>query len=910
MIAKTDLSGNWSLHLDESRKEVREKICYDDCISLPSTTSFSKKGKPNPARETGFLTDEYKFEGNAWFSRKFSFDAAAFVGKTAILFLERTRITSVYINGNFAGTQDSFVAPLEYDLTGFLKDGENLLDICVSNVGYKTAGGHMTSADTQSNWNGIIGEISLRIMGESYAKNLFIESDTEKSCLYVKADICGKSRGKASVCAVGIRGNEQVFPEMEFPFENGKLSAVYPMPGAALWSEFSPALFKVTVKTGDDSVSAAAGLRKFSAKDGKFTINGRKTFLRGKHDGMVFPKTGYAPTDVESWLEVMGISRAYGINHYRFHTCCPPDAAFEAADILGIYMEPQIPFWGTVTVEGEEKHDQAEQDFLIEEGFRMLREFGNHPSFCMMSLGNELWGSTEKINEMLGNYKKADSRHLYTQGSNNFQWFPNVVENDDFFVGVRLSKDRLIRGSYAMCDAPLGHVQTEKPSTMYDYDSVVRPEVFGETEESSKDKEVKIQFGTTMKTVKANEAGGQFIPEVPIVTHEIGQYETFPDFGEIEKYTGPLKARNLEVFRERLESRGMGELGDKFFKASGKLAAECYKEELESVFRSKSLAGFQLLDLQDFPGQGTALVGILNSFMENKGAISREDWLDFCGDKVILARFPSYTWQAGEEFQADIELVNYSPEDLAGKTAVCRLEFDGCQAEGRFIIPAREEDENYFSLGKFSASVPRELEAPCKGSFEIYVEGAQVKNSYSLWFYPELKSVDLAGTYIFPELCEEARSLLEEGKTVLIIPELSSLENSVEGFYCTDFWCYPMFRSISEKMGRPEPTGTMGLLINTCHPALADFPCEYYSTPQWWEIVRNSRSEILDGNCEDKNIIVRTIDNFDRSHVLGLLYEYPSGKGKVVVLNADISALSTSPEGRQFIKSVVGYCRS
>ena len=72
--------------------------------------------------------------------------------------------------------------------------------------------------------------------------------------------------------------------------------------------------------------------------------------LRGKHDGLIFPKTGYAPTDVNEWLRVLGIAKSYGINHYRFHTCCPPDAAFTAADLLGIYMEPELPFWGTIAL--------------------------------------------------------------------------------------------------------------------------------------------------------------------------------------------------------------------------------------------------------------------------------------------------------------------------------------------------------------------------------------------------------------------------------------------------------------------------------------------------------------------------------------------------------------------------------
>ena len=473
MLNKTDLSGVWELFLDENMKEEIGGFRYNDTITLPNSTSNAGKGAPNPERETGYLTDAYKFEGNAWFSKKVTVSGLS--GKTVKLFLERTRISEAFINGVSAGVQDSFCAPHVYDVTKLLREGENLIEVRVANKGYKTGGGHMTSPDTQSNWNGITGEISLRFFSESYAENVFVKSDIHKGCLYVTADISGKACEKVTVSAEGINGNEQSFAPIEFPVKSGKLEACYPMPEAKLWSEFAPNLYALKIDVSGDIFETIVGLREFKGAGDKFTINGEKTFLRGKHDGLIFPKTGFAPTTVEEWLKVLEISKSYGINHYRFHTCCPPDAAFTAADMLGIYMEPQLPFWGTVTTPDDEKHNQEEQDFLVEEGFKMMKAFGNHPSFCMMSMGNELWGSKERINEIMGGYKKIDNRHLYTQGSNNFQWFPNVIENDDFFVGVRLAKDRLIRGSYAMCDAPLGHVQTHRPSTMHDYDDIIKP---------------------------------------------------------------------------------------------------------------------------------------------------------------------------------------------------------------------------------------------------------------------------------------------------------------------------------------------------------------------------------------------------------------------------------------------------
>ncbi len=913
MIDFIDLSGEWSFELDE--KMEGKALPFSDSISLPNSTSNAKKGKYNEKRETGSLTDTYKFEGWAWFSKEVDLSRA--VGKNAFIFFERTRISTLFIDGKKVGSFDSLVSPHVYDITDYISEGIHTVTVRVSNVGYKTGGGHLTSPDTQTNWNGIVGRIELQIFDKTYVKNVFVQSDIKTKTVRIKADVAGEECGRVKVWAVGFDGpkakNDQVVNPCEYEYSNGKIDVTYEMgKNAYLWDEYRPYLYNISVSIGDDTYSSVIGLREFKTDGDKFTVNGRKVFLRGKHDGMIFPKTGFMPTDVAGWLRVMSKSYDYGMNHYRFHTCCPPEAAFIAADMLGIYMEPEIPFWGTIAAKGEDGYNEEEQEFLIDEGFRMMREFGNHPSYCMMSLGNELWGSTERLNEIIGGFKSADSRHLYTQGSNNFQFFPSVLENDDFFCGVRLSSDRLIRGSYAMCDAPLGHVQTNKPATDVSYDNLIHPTVAMGENKASGEETVQIQYGTTMKTVKASEANSGFIPEVPIVTHEIGQYETYPDFDEIDKYTGSLKAKNFEIFRERLENAGMGHLAKDFFKASGRLAVSCYKEEMEAVFRSRLLGGFQILDIQDFSGQGTALVGVLDAFMDEKGICSPKQWREFCSDAVLLGRFSSYTFESGESFNAHIELAYYRNYSIDSKTLYWQLKCScgSIIADGKETI-VQSEGQNYIDVCDISVELPDTDEVRTI-EFSMQINETDINNSYKIWLFPRVESVDINGVYLFESAdSPEAEKLLKNGKTVLIVPDSKKLSGSdyVQGFYCQDFWCYPMFRSISEMMKKPLPVGTMGLLIDNKHPILSQFPCDFCSTEQWWEIVENSKSEILDNAYEDKRFIVRTIDNFERNHQLGMLYEYEKDGGKVVVCNCDFDKLSESVAGKQFIKSVLDYCR-
>lgn len=916
MQTKINLEGEWKLQLDKEKQG--RLLPYSDVITLPGTTSYARKGLKNKDILVGALTDEYMFEGQAWYSREVVIPNEL-AGKACFLYLERTRLTTLWLDDQEIGSCDSLNTPHIYDLTGHLRAGSHTITVRVDNTGYPTKGGHLTSPDTQTNWNGITGGIELQFYGESYLSGIRLDSELSTRSVTITASLKGTVEGTIAVTAASFNSlTTHMVPEQEFTISSGEFSIVYELGmDALLWSEAAPNLYNISIVLKDkdgavnDRQELIFGLSAFRAEGDKFTINGEKTFLRGKHDGLIFPLTGYAPTDVEEWLRILGIAKSYGINHYRFHTCCPPEAAFTAADMLGIYMEPELPFWGTITEETDEGHNQTEQDYLISEGYAILQAFGNHPSFVMMSLGNELWGSRTKIDSILKDYKAFDNRHLYTQGSNNHQFVPEILEHDDFFSGVRFSKDRLFRGSYAMCDAPLGHVQTDLPGTMRDYDDQIVPPALRNCEAAAGEVggTMQIQYGTEAKTVQLGDSSGEWIPQIPVVSHEIGQYATYPDYEEIGKYNGPLKAENFKIFRERLESKGLGHLATKYFECSGQLAVACYKEELEAAFRSRRLAGFQLLDLQDFSGQGTALVGVLDAFMDSKGMITPEEWRTFCNDAVLMARFPKYNYISGEQFIANVELCWYrskTPDNLA---LHWELSADGVTLEegsATVVVPA---EANYVDICQVAIDLPI-VERMNKAVFSLWIEGTDIRKTYDLWIYPEKSGSVLEGIHLFEELSDEALTLLEQGENVLLMPKLEPLHNAVEGFYCTDFWCYPMFRSISESVNRPVPVGTMGLLIDNSHPVFRDFPCEEHSTYPWWSIVQHSKSIIMDGTDREWSPIVQTIDNFERNHKLGFLFECRIGSGNLMVCALDAGKAGATPEGKQFLSSLASYMTS
>lgn len=853
-MMKIDLSGQWQVKLDAEKQETMPQA-YPETMMLPGTTSAAGLGMPNPAKETGCLTDAYRFEGAVWFMRTFT--AGDWTGEQTMLTLERTRKTTVYLDGRPIGHQESLCTPHRYFLPP-VHAGEHTLVIRVDNTDYPTRGGHLTSPDTQSNWNGITGEISLTV-AHTLLTDLTVRPDLRRGCLRVHGHIIGAPDGVAGIVLPG---------QMEhlLPYRRGVLDGECPLKGnEAFWDEAHPEIHTISIDLDGDVYETTFGLRDVRTVGRRLLINGRETFLRGKVDNLLYPKTGYTPTDVASWMTILGIAKEYGINHYRYHTACPPDAAFTAADLLGVYMAPELPFWGTVAEEGEEGYDERECDFLFQEGFRILREYGHHPSFLWLSLGNELWGSKDVLNRMMRAYREADDTKLYSSGANNYQFVPDVLDEENVFVGVRLGRERLIRGSYAMCDAPQGIVQTTAPESVSNYDASIVPETLGQSGEAGK---VQIQYGTGVKEVDAQSADA-LIPDVPVISHEVGQYVFYPDFSEISRYTGPLKPRNIEAMRENLERAGLYGEHEAFFRQTGHLAVECYKREIETLLRSREVSGFQLLDLQDYTGQGTALVGVLNAMMENKGLISAEEWREFCAGTVVLGEFASFTGMMGEDIRFDVQISECDPEKQ--HTCIrCTLMDGERELYACDVTPGARQ-------GRLTDAVSVTFPAECyRDAMQERITGLTVvltladgtRNHYPIWLIPPVdiritrEGIEKDGRMVaFVSAAEKTDG------AAIVVP---SAEGQLPAEYCTDFWCYPMFRSISESMGKPVPVGTMGLSIDTALPLLKRFAQEDYTTPAWYAILQTAHVQRLPA---DIHPAVQMIDNTERCARLGILYQ-------------------------------------
>ena len=629
-----------------------------------------------------------------------------------------------------------------------------------------------------------------------------------------------------------------------------------------------------------------SNFKNFCIKGQHFYANGHPIFLRGKHDACVWPLTGHVAMDVESWRNYLGTCDAYGINHIRFHSWCPPEAAFVAADEFGIIMQPELPFWGSF----DEKDDTL-MTFLHKEGENILRTYGHHPSFRMFALGNELWGSIEKMAEFIEDFRKIAPDKVYTFGSNYYLGYQGVKKGMDYFTTCRVGGEGWgnynthTRGSFSFADAADGGMINHfYPNTMMNFEEGC-----------------KLAFPEGEPWTKA----------VPVISHETAQFQTYPDFDEIKKYTGVLYPYNMEVFRSRLEKAGMLDQAKDFHQASGLWSLQLYKQDIEMDLRTKNMAGFQLLDLQDYPGQGSAYVGILDAFMEPKGLCTEREWRQWCAPVVPLLIADRFCFTNEGGLHAWIQVANYSGQSLNGKTLRWELTATETVSSGEIKLPSTE---GLFTAGELNVDLsaftkPTQLQLSLSIDETEYF-GVPYHNTYDLWVYPswvDLSKLESMVT-VTNVLDERAIAQLEKGKSVLLMPDSTDL--CVGGLFPTDYWNYRMFKTISENNKKSVSPGTLGILTDPKHPIFKGFPTQMHTNWQWFPIIKASHPMMLDNTGKDYRPIVQVIDNIERNHKLGLVFEFQIGNGKLLVCMADLEAASSYPEGRAFYRSVLEYITS
>lgn len=868
------LAGIWNFKLDPFETGINSNGVQllpqlPETITLPGSTDLAGKGTKTQGMTSLRLTRQFEYKGIAWYEKEI-FVSASWKNKDIQLFLERAHWeTRLWVNNKPAGRNESLSAPHIYNISSLIQPGKkNKIRIRVNNDKiYDLEYAHAISAETQTNWNGIIGRLELQAFDKVHIADVQIYPDVARKIGRAEIAVANtlKVPVKGALYFSSDKSGHTVIPPYQARFSGTdsiiRVSAEIPLGDSiSLWDEFTPALYNLNIKleaaaagnSFSDLSSVQFGIRELKTSGTRFEFNGRPAFIRGTVNSSEFPLTGYPPTNEKEWLRIFKTCKDYGLNAMRFHTWCPPDAAFSAADQLGFYLQVENPDWRFTVGK-----DTATNRFLKEEAERILDTYGNHPSFIMFCEGNEMVGPKVKefLSSQVRHWKGRDPRHLYTGSAA----YPIIPESDyNVFYGARPHRWK---------EGLKSRFNVRPLDTRYDYSDYVAKH------------------------------------KVPMITHEIGQWCVFPNFNEIPKYTGVLKPYNYELFREMLRDSKMLDQAEDFTMASGKFHVLMKKEEVESYLRTPGFGGYHMLQLNDFPGQGTAPVGVVDIFWDPKPYVTAAEFHRFQSARVPLLRTDSFVWTSDQSFKATAQFANFGDSALRGALAEWSLKYPDGRVYARGNFPKTDIPiGSPFTLGELSVPLNR-IDKATELELTFSVDKGSYSNSWQIWVYPaKLPSPSLKSVLVAYNWDKKAKEYLQKGGRVLLLADTAKILSDAD----------PVFSGISwNTVWSGMPPNLLGILCNPKQPALSHFPTEFHSNWQWWDLVRHSKPVVLDSMSFSFKPLVQMIPDWNRPRKLGLLFEARVGKGSLLFSAVDLrNNMDQRPVARQFLYSLKNYISS
>lgn len=848
-----DLSGLWRFQLDPMGfgKTPGSELYLSkltETIQLPGSTDEAGKGIQNVVAHVDRLSRKFEYCGQAWYQREVVIPEH-WAGKNLTLLLERCHWeTTLYIDGTWIGSDERLSTPNRFDVSRALTPGTHTITLCVDNrLKYPMdQWNHGTTEYTQTNWNGMVGKIQLIARTPTHIRQLRLFPDVEQNIVHTQLTLSPspeEQTGEAKLTIRTLDGTPITSTTFQVTTDTLPRILEQALTAKALkkWDEFSPTVYQMeailTTTHGADTLYATFGMRNVTQGKHHIQVNGRDIHLRGALDCCVFPRTGYPATDVASWKRIFTTVKEYGMNHIRFHSWCPPEAAFQAADELGLYLQAELPMW--IKDVGQYP---ARRDFFEDEMYAILNEYGNHPSFILMCNGNENEGDFSVLEDLVLKAQKHDNRRLYSASTARTH-----VKADQFYTSHVTEKGWIT-------------VYEGKPST--DWDLNAPSDI-----------------------------------DVPVIAHETGQRCMYPNFNEMQKYDGVLEPRNFHVFQERLARNGMLHQAEDFFRASGAHTVLQYKEVNEALLRTANSGGFQLLGLSDFPGQGSAFVGILDAFWESKGLVTPEKYRESCAPIVLLARFPKRVYDNQEDFAVKMSIYHFGPENLRKGNLKWQLIDKNGHILRKGTLPHREiARSSVDSLG--TLRIPLQgIDRAGKYTLQASIGRDGIRNEWDIWVYPSVQPVAEQG-FAYANSWEEARPLLAKGQRVLLIPDACKGRKT---HFASHFWNPIMFN------WAPMIVGT---LIDEESGAFADFPTSYYADWQWWDILNHATALDLT-DFRELTPVIQSIDTYEENRKLGIAFEAKVGNGSLFVLCADVRKnIGQRPAMRQLLASVKNYVAS
>lgn len=831
-----DLSGTWTARIEGDTVESRSLAFPGTLDQLPRETF------PNPDPSMTRWIRRHRTVGVARISRDIRIPDS-WAGRRVEIFLEKVHIrTRILLDGHCVSLQDSLSIPHrhQFRLPARLP---GQVEIEIDNR--PTLDWEHTqelSEEVQGNWLGVLGRMTMRLLPDILIENPVCLRRDDRYILRVRVDPAPIGIGEVRLLVDGQEDTPSWHMDGSFLFLS--------LPdGLSEWRPGQPSLHRFGIRLGsgdrEASLDFVSGLRWIRPDGTGLVLNGGTLFLRGTLVNPVFPLTAGPPMGLSDWDNLLRPLHAMGMNHLRFHSWCPPEAAFSAADRLGLLIQVEPPVWigfNRFPIR-EDLHPH-----MLGESKGILESFSHHPSFVMLSLGNEV-GSLDGAlyplhDEFMRTLRALDPSRLYTRSSGYRINRTDETMEDDYIVCAVVSEDRMIRSQqrFYSIDDPTAAVT--------DFDFSDRLEGF----------------------------------DRPVVVHEVGQWNVYPDPALVDDFTGAMDMPLLRACRDSFPYRPTHLRS--FVRNSIRHMALFLQEEIEAILRTEGVAGYQLLSLQDYPGHGPAFLGFLDLFGLDKGTFPIADIRRQCGETVLLARFGQRILTPGSRFECHVDL--RTDVSVDGFLEHVAWHDDGIFDTGRH--PVRVESGLSRSICAFSFLLPEEPEAY---RFHVALRLGTIENQWELHairgVHREAGSIRIHRAWSDDLECD-----LSAGRRVLLLTASVTNPRILPNNFCPPFWTF-----------HQQAGATMGILADPTHPVFRRFPTESHGGWQWHDLLNHSRMVVLDDLGLDYVPIVAAIDTPMRNHKLGVVFEFAVGPGNLLVCALDLDR--DTAEARQFRSSLLDY---
>jgi len=294
----------------------------------------------------------------------------------------------VWVNGNHVGFGKVSRLPSEFDITGFVKTGENDITVRV----YKWSDG--TYLEDQDMWwlSGIYRDVELINEEKNAVLDLRVNGTLDDSYKngFFTAGITMKQAGTNLGWKLSYKGKTVL--EGELVSEGKDICIEAEIPEVHTWTAETPELYEFTVMTENQEVTVRCGFRKIEIKDKNFRVNNQVILLNGVNHHDYNPREGRRVTreQMESDIRLM---KQYNINAVRCSHYPANEYFYDLCDEYGLYVidEADLECHGFEWVENYTwiTDDETWKDAYVDRSVRMVKRDRNHPSIIMWSMGNE-----------------------------------------------------------------------------------------------------------------------------------------------------------------------------------------------------------------------------------------------------------------------------------------------------------------------------------------------------------------------------------------------------------------------------------------------------------------------------------------------------------------------------------------